>query len=281
MPTQRIRHARCKFPPNTTSDLPGFGPSACCHSVELARSSGVLLLARLRLDSNVIPGSPLPVRPYGREISNPSSGAARIERVRSDPLEHSQPYSLADGFYLGQSAGPRSSSDKFGMLQMEKPALALCALTPSSPVSKIAPPRCTGVALPQKLSNRIGSVNGECEKGKYQSCFSLGVIFDDGDGVAKDGRRAAELYKRACDGGYADACPNLGLMHERGDGAAKDVTLASRLYQRGCDTGSLLSCSNLGAIYSNGTGVSKDEKLAVKLYQRACDGGIPRGCKRR
>jgi hypothetical protein len=26
--------ARCKFPPSTNSDLPGFGASACCHSVE-------------------------------------------------------------------------------------------------------------------------------------------------------------------------------------------------------------------------------------------------------
>jgi TPR repeat protein len=42
-----------------------------------------------------------------------------------------------------------------------------------------------------------------------QSCNRLGLLYVEGDGVAKDLTRARSYFKRACDKKYQQACDNL------------------------------------------------------------------------
>src|SRR5258708_38018445 len=108
---------------------------------------------------------------------------------------------------------------------------------------------------------RIARLDAECEKGMHGSCFTLGVMLEEGNGVAKETARAAKLYGRACNAGHADACSNLGVLHESGDGVTKDLKLAMTLYQRGCDEGGLVGCTNLGANETHGVGLPEDQAL--------------------
>src|SRR5438094_5062081 len=77
------------------------------------------------------------------------------------------------------------------------------------------------------------------------SCNNLGLMYGNGDGVAKDAARAAALYRKACDGGDARGCTNLGVMYANGDGVAKDAAQAVALNRKACDGGDAGGCTNL------------------------------------
>src|SRR5260370_32716914 len=148
---------------------------------------------------------------------------------------------------------------------------AVCTLTIALAVPVAS--QCAATAFPQQGSNRVAQLTAECKKANYASCDSLGLMYEDGDGVAKDAKRAEELYRRACDGGHANGCTNLGVLYQNGNGVVKDGARAAKLYQRACDGGSFMGCSNLGAGDGNGDGLAKDKKVTIKVYQRACGGG--------
>src|SRR5258706_15389369 len=75
----------------------------------------------------------------------------------------------------------------------------------------------------EEHAQRIARLDAECEKGMHGSCFTLGVMLEEGNGVAKEIARAAKLYERACNGGDADACSNPGVLQESGEGVTKDL----------------------------------------------------------
>src|ERR1700724_692844 len=113
-----------------------------------------------------------------------------------------------------------------------KPIVGVCALLLVVVLIALGQPTMGAWEEP---AQRIARLGAECEKGMHGSCFTLGVMLEEGNGVAKETARAAKLYERACNGGHADACSNLGVLHESGDGVTKDLKLAMTLYQRGCD----------------------------------------------
>ncbi|WP_405029544.1 tetratricopeptide repeat protein, partial [Novosphingobium sp.] len=59
-----------------------------------------------------------------------------------------------------------------------------------------------------------------------------GVMFDDGEGVAENNPRAADLFRQACDGDNALGCTNLATLYENGEGVAKDTGKALALYRK-------------------------------------------------
>src|SRR5260221_14404550 len=110
----------------------------------------------------------------------------------------------------------------------------------------------------EEPAERMARLDAEWEKGRHGSCFTRGVMLEEGNGVAKETARAAKLYERACNGGDADACSNLGVLHERGDGVTKKPKLAMTLYQRGGDEGNLRGCTKPGARDKKGVGGCED-----------------------
>ncbi len=117
-----------------------------------------------------------------------------------------------------------------------------------------------------------------CDRGERKACNSLGLMYDNGEGVPKDLNRAQGLFKRACDAGGHGGCLNLGLLYFRGEEVPKDLDRAAALFKRACDAGGAAGCNNLGLMYHNGEGMPKDLKRSVDLYKRACGDGGPAGC---
>ena len=101
----------------------------------------------------------------------------------------------------------------------------------------------------------------------------LGVCYKNGTGVAKDEKKAAELYAKAADMGNADAIVNLGICYEYGTGVTKDEKKAAELFANAADMGAANAVAILGICYEHGTGVTKDEKKAAELYAKAADMG--------
>ena len=102
-----------------------------------------------------------------------------------------------------------------------------------------------------------------------------------GNGIARNDRRAVELFRQACDGGSAQGCSDLRSMYSQGRGVGRqyDQEDAER-YRQMCDAGRVAACADLGGMYESGRGVPQDQQQARELYRRSCDGGNAVGCRR-
>ena len=71
----------------------------------------------------------------------------------------------------------------------------------------------------------------------FSSKVAEAVAYEHGEGVAKDPRKAAELYCEAARAGDADALFNLGWMYANGRGIGRDYDLAASLFERAAAAG--------------------------------------------
>jgi TPR repeat protein len=85
----------------------------------------------------------------------------------------------------------------------------------------------------------------KCTTGDPQTCFNLGVQYEDGRGVAVDLSKAAALYLMACDARYAEACQKLGDLHWYGIGFMADKQKGAALLKEGCALGSKWACQEV------------------------------------
>jgi len=53
-----------------------------------------------------------------------------------------------------------------------------------------------------------------CNEGYEKSCFNLGVMYRDGQGVAQNRQKAIELFSQSCTMGFDLGCKNALLLKE-------------------------------------------------------------------
>jgi TPR repeat protein len=63
--------------------------------------------------------------------------------------------------------------------------------------------------------------------------FSLGFVFFNAEGVARNLPRAADLYLSAAEQGHGKAATTLAYMHYHGDGVPRDFWRAASLAEKG------------------------------------------------
>ena len=103
-------------------------------------------------------------------------------------------------------------------------------------------------------------------QGDVMAQYNLGLMYDNGTGVAQDYKEAVRLYGLAAAQGLAKAQSNLGVMYANGQGVAQDYKEAVRLYGLAAAQGNAGAQSNLGVMYSNGQGVAQDYVRAHMWY---------------
>jgi Sel1 repeat len=101
-------------------------------------------------------------------------------------------------------------------------------------------------------------------------CY-LGILYEEGWGVAQDYAAALSWYRKAADQGNAFGQLKLGFFCEHGyGGLPKDDRQAARFYKLAADQGDATAQNNLGVFYSQGRGgLPKDEHEAARLYRLA------------
>ena len=107
------------------------------------------------------------------------------------------------------------------------------------------------------------------DEGNAAAQYNLGVIYENGSGVAKQYKTAVRWYTLAADQGYAAAQYNLGVIYENGSGVAKQYKTAVRWYTLAADQGYVEAQYNLGVIYENGSGVAQEYDTALRWYTLA------------
>ena len=79
--------------------------------------------------------------------------------------------------------------------------------------------------------------------------------------VFGDYAAAARWYRAAAEQGDAQAQNNLGVMYEQGNGVAQDHAEAARLFRLAAEQGNAQAQLSLGIMYGNGKGVPQDYVL--------------------
>ena len=153
-----------------------------------------------------------------------------------------------------------------------KPARYLLSLVALLCFVEVSLPDATAQQT-KELRKEFQRVKAKAEKGDASAQFDLGVMYANGDGIAKDKTEAVKWYRKAADQGHPTAQSNLGVMYDKGNGVAKDEAEAAKWYRKAADQGDVKAQNNLGGMYANGNGVAKDYAEAVKWVRKAADQG--------
>jgi hypothetical protein len=126
-----------------------------------------------------------------------------------------------------------------------------------------------------KLSPKqeIAALTKKANAGDVRAQNQLGVMYAEGNGVAKDAAKAMLLFRKAVAHGHSDAQYNLGSMYDNGEGVAKDAIKAVEWYHKSATQGHSDAQFSLALAYANSKGVSKDAAVAVTWLQKSAAQG--------
>ena len=101
--------------------------------------------------------------------------------------------------------------------------------------------------------------------------YKLGCLYMNGNGVAKDEKRAVELFilADAENDGLEEAQVALGDAYREGKGVDRNIVEALNWYVKAADADNEYALLRLGNIYEKGDGVVADRQIAAKYYKRA------------
>jgi TPR repeat protein len=103
------------------------------------------------------------------------------------------------------------------------------------------------------------------EEGDAPSQFNLGLMYEQGIGVAKDEKAAVIWYRNAAEQGVSSAQYNLAVLYENGRGSPVDFEQANRWYREAAAQGDPLAIGNLGMLYIRGDGVPVNQVAGLAL----------------
>lgn len=129
-------------------------------------------------------------------------------------------------------------------------------------------------------------------KGNPNAQFALGVMYENGQGVAQDYAEAFKWYRLAAEQGTAEeqakdrwygyakgpnivnAQTNIGYMYANGLGVTKDYTEAVRWYRLAAEQGDAKAEVLLARMYDDGNRIKQDYVEAVKWWRMAAEQGV-------
>ena len=145
-----------------------------------------------------------------------------------------------------------------------------------------------------------------CARQNARACFSLGFMYEAGQGAKKSDGKASKYYDKACKSKVAAACFNLGLLYERnkrgknaefafvqacslkhkesckrlavGFEKQGQNDLAVAMYDKSCDLKDARACFKLAKLYEDGNVTRQDTKTALFHYSNSCNLGFGEAC---
>jgi uncharacterized protein len=107
------------------------------------------------------------------------------------------------------------------------------------------------------------------EHGDASAECNLGVMYEQGRGVAQNYGEAMRWFRLAALQGDASAQSNLGVMYYKGQGIAQDYGEARKWYRMAAEQRNLEAQFNLGVMYEEGRGVAQDRVRAHMWFNLA------------
>lgn len=110
------------------------------------------------------------------------------------------------------------------------------------------------------------------KQGHMKAARYIGLCYENGYGVKKDVKKAAEWFQKAADRGDITAMYDLGRLYETGTGVKQDYTKAKELYEKAAartDHVGAPAMLALGHLYEEGLGTTRDLDMARSWYEKA------------
>jgi TPR repeat protein len=111
--------------------------------------------------------------------------------------------------------------------------------------------------------------------GDVYAIQSLGQMYYEGRGIAKDLEKARGLFEIAARRGHTFAMNSLGRMYQRGETVPANPELARRYWEESAARGDIYGIDNLGWAALEGVGGDKDPAKAMKYFKQAYELGHP------
>ena len=103
--------------------------------------------------------------------------------------------------------------------------------------------------------------------------FLLGQLYDFGFFVKKDDEMAFKWYKKAAEKEDANALFKIGCCYDDGIAVSPDVDVAMEWYGKAVDKGHTGAMNAIGTLYHLGKNISPDYEKAMEWYRKAAEGG--------
>ena len=111
------------------------------------------------------------------------------------------------------------------------------------------------------------------EAGDTSAQLKLGIMFDEGEGIASDPYEAVKWYRQAAENGNAEAQNRMGVMYSKGKGVPQDIAEQVYWFRKAAEQGYVKGQYNLGKLYARGIGVKASNATAAKWYRKSADQG--------
>jgi hypothetical protein len=159
----------------------------------------------------------------------------------------------------------------FALARTDNQAQRECDTLAANPLDSYRPAGIPGVPFKQVDAGRAAAA---CQRA-VQEEPSPRTYYELGRALAAAHKDVAAVanYRIAADQGYATAQNNLGVMYEDGRGIARDFAQAALWYRKAADQGYAPAQDNLGLMYEHGRGVARDQDQATLLYRKAAQQG--------
>jgi hypothetical protein len=119
----------------------------------------------------------------------------------------------------------------------------------------------------------LGGLRAAADQGRAEAQYNLGVMFEQGRGVAQSDVEAARWWRKAADQGDAKAQSNLGIRFDQGRGVARSDEEGLRWSREAADQGHAIAQWNFRIMLATSRGVAQSEAEAVRWYRKAADQG--------
>jgi len=106
-------------------------------------------------------------------------------------------------------------------------------------------------------------------KNDAKACYNLGLMYQDGDGVAKNMDEAVKWYTKSADLGYKEAQYMLGSLVFQRQIQSISYPQAVTYYEQAAKQGHVKSQLNLGMLYFRGDVIAQDLPAAVQWLSLA------------
>ena len=106
----------------------------------------------------------------------------------------------------------------------------------------------------------ISSFISKAEQGDADAQYNLAYMYDTGDGVPQDHKKAVYWCTKAAEQGHTDAQYNLAYMYEYGEGVHQDYKEAIYWYTKAAEQGHPIAQFILGGICGQAYEEALDEK---------------------
>ena len=154
--------------------------------------------------------------------------------------------------------------DRFA--NVARPLMGFCAFVF---ISAMLPPSAQAQEILRLPDFPVDQVQPAADEGDPEALYILATVYFKGKRVARDYRKAADLFTRAADQGLALAQLHLGEMYFDGTKIPQNDAQALRWYQTAALQGMPWAQYGLGNVFSLGRGTAVDLEKAAYWYEQA------------